>query len=55
VLNAIGLGPHAAAAIALVAGIDRPLDMFRTTLNTTGNLVGTAVIGIRELTADLRE
>jgi proton glutamate symport protein len=42
VLNAIGLGPYAAAGIALVTGIDRPLDMCRTTLNTFGNLVGTA-------------
>ena len=45
VLNAIGLGPHAAAGIAFVAGIDRPLDMCRTTVNTVGNLVGTAWIG----------
>ncbi len=42
VLNAIGLGPQAAAAIALVAGIDRPLDMCRTTVNTIGNLAGSA-------------
>ena len=44
VLNAIGLGPNAAAGIALVAGIDRPLDMCRTAVNTFGNLVGTAVV-----------
>jgi proton glutamate symport protein len=44
VLNAIGLGPHAAAGIALVAGVDRPLDMCRTAVNTLGNLVGAAVI-----------
>ena len=42
VLNAIGLGPNAASGIALVAGIDRPLDMCRTTVNTFGNLVGAA-------------
>jgi Na+/H+-dicarboxylate symporter len=42
VLNAIGLGPYAAAGIALVAAIDRPLDMCRTTVNTIGNLVGVA-------------
>jgi Na+/H+-dicarboxylate symporter len=41
VLDAIGLGAHAAAGIALVTGIDRPLDMCRTALNTFGNLVGT--------------
>ena len=42
VLNAIGLGPNAASGIALVAGIDRPLDMCRTTVNTFSNLVGAA-------------
>ena len=40
VLNAIGLGPRAAAGIALVAAIDRPLDMCRSFVNTFGNLVG---------------
>jgi Na+/H+-dicarboxylate symporter len=44
-LNAIGLGANAAAGIALVAGVDRPLDMCRTTVNTFGNLVGAAVVG----------
>ena len=48
VLNAIGLGPQAAAGVALVAGIDRPLDMCRTTVNTLGNLVGAAWIGRSE-------
>ena len=41
VLNAIGLGSESAAGIALVAAIDRPLDMCRTTINTLGSLVGT--------------
>ena len=45
VLNAIGLGPNAASGIALVAGIDRPLDMCRTTVNTFSNLVGSAWVG----------
>ncbi len=45
VLNAIGLGPNAAAGIALVAGIDRPLDMCRTAVNTASNLVGAAWVG----------
>jgi Na+/H+-dicarboxylate symporter len=45
VLNAIGLGSEAAAGIALVAAIDRPLDMCRTTVNTLGNLVGAAWVG----------
>ena len=44
VLNAIGLGPNAAAGIALVAGIDRPLDMCRSTVNTMSNLVGTVLV-----------
>jgi Na+/H+-dicarboxylate symporter len=48
VLNAIGLGPRAAAGIALVAGVDRPLDMCRTTVNTIGNLVGAAWIARTE-------
>ena len=42
VLNAIGLGSEAAAGIALVAAVDRPLDMCRTAVNTLGNLVGAA-------------
>lgn len=48
VLNALGLGPYAAAGIALVVGVDRPLDMCRTTVNTLGNLVGAAVIARSE-------
>jgi Na+/H+-dicarboxylate symporter len=48
VLNAIGLGPGASAGIALVTGIDRPLDMCRTAVNTLGNLVGTVSIGRKE-------
>ena len=42
VLNAVGLHTQAAAGIALVAAIDRPLDMCRTAVNTIGNLVGAA-------------
>ena len=45
VLNAMGLGSEAAAGIALVAAIDRPLDMCRTAVNTLGNLVGAAWLG----------
>jgi Na+/H+-dicarboxylate symporter len=48
VLNALGLGPFAAAGIALVVGVDRPLDMCRTTVNTLGNLVGAAVVARSE-------
>jgi len=48
VLNAIGLGPQAAAGIALVTSVDRPLDMCRSTVNTIGNLIGTVVIARSE-------
>jgi DAACS family dicarboxylate/amino acid:cation (Na+ or H+) symporter len=48
VLNAIGLGANASAGIALIAGIDRPLDMCRTAVNTFSNLVGTAVVARAE-------
>jgi Na+/H+-dicarboxylate symporter len=44
VLNAIGLGPHASAGIALVVAVDRPLDMCRSAVNTIGNLVTAAVV-----------
>jgi DAACS family dicarboxylate/amino acid:cation (Na+ or H+) symporter len=48
VLNALGMGPRAAAGIALVAAVDRPIDMCRATVNTIGNLVGTAWIARTE-------
>jgi Na+/H+-dicarboxylate symporter len=48
VLNAIGLGPNSAAGIALIAGIDRPLDMCRTAVNTFSNLVGAALVARSE-------
>jgi DAACS family dicarboxylate/amino acid:cation (Na+ or H+) symporter len=44
VLNAIGLGANASAGIALVAGIDRPIDMCRTCVNTLSNLIGAAFV-----------
>ncbi len=42
VLGAIGMGPQAAAGIALVVGLDRFLDMFRTGVNVLGDLTCTA-------------
>jgi DAACS family dicarboxylate/amino acid:cation (Na+ or H+) symporter len=48
VLNGIGLGPRAAAGIALVAAVDRPIDMCRSTVNTISNLVGAAWIARSE-------
>jgi proton glutamate symport protein len=49
VLDGLGLGSTAVASgMALVTGIDRPLDMCRTTVNTLGNLVGAAVVARSE-------
>ena len=48
VLNAIGLGPRAAAGIALITAVDRPLDMCRSMVNTIGNLIGAAWIARTE-------
>jgi DAACS family dicarboxylate/amino acid:cation (Na+ or H+) symporter len=48
VLNAIGLGSHGAEGIALVVGVDRPLDMCRSAVNTIGNLAGCAVVARSE-------
>lgn len=44
VLGAIGMGPQAAAGIALVVGLDRFLDMFRTGINVLGDLACTAIV-----------
>jgi DAACS family dicarboxylate/amino acid:cation (Na+ or H+) symporter len=44
VLNAVGLGVHASAGIALVLGVDRILDMLRTSVNVAGDLVAAVVI-----------
>ncbi len=48
VLNAIGLGTHAEAAIALVVAVDRPLDMIRSMVNTLANLIGATWISRSE-------
>jgi len=57
VLNAVGLGTEAAAGIALVAAIDRPLDMCRTAVNTLGNLIGSAWVdgAASRVTVEVRE
>jgi DAACS family dicarboxylate/amino acid:cation (Na+ or H+) symporter len=44
VLNAVGMSAQAQAGVALVVGVDRLLDMIRTTVNVTGQVVGTAYI-----------
>ncbi|MEQ8330990.1 MAG: dicarboxylate/amino acid:cation symporter [Longimicrobiales bacterium] len=48
VLGAIGMGPQAAAGIALVVGLDRFLDMFRTGTNVLGDLTCAAVLAKAE-------
>jgi len=48
VLTAIGMGPQAAAGIALVAGLDRFLDMFRTGTNVLGDLTAAAIVAKSE-------
>ncbi len=48
VLSSFGLGVDAAVGIALVIGVDRPLDMLRTTVNITGDLTCAAYIARSE-------
>lgn len=48
VLGAIGMGPQAAAGIALVVGLDRFLDMFRTGNNVLGDLTCAAIVAKAE-------
>jgi proton glutamate symport protein len=42
VLNAVGMSAQAQAGVALVVGVDRILDMVRTTVNVIGQIVGAA-------------
>jgi proton glutamate symport protein len=48
VLNAVGLGQHVQAGIALILGVDRILDMIRTAVNVTGDLTAAAVVARSE-------
>ncbi len=48
VLNAVGLGPYVQAGIALILGVDRPLDMLRTSVNVTGDLTAASVVARSE-------
>jgi proton glutamate symport protein len=48
VLNAVGLGPQVQAGIALILGVDRILDMIRTSVNVTGDLTAAAVVARSE-------
>jgi Na+/H+-dicarboxylate symporter len=44
VLNAVGMTAQAQAGVALVVGVDRLLDMIRTTVNVMGQVVGVAYV-----------
>ncbi len=44
VLNTVGMSAQAQAGVALVVGVDRLLDMIRTTVNVMGQLVGVAYV-----------
>jgi proton glutamate symport protein len=48
VLNAVGLGAHVQAGIALILGVDRILDMVRTSVNVTGDLTAASFIARTE-------
>src|SRR5690606_18238983 len=48
VLQSVGLGAHTAAGIALILGVDRILDMMRTAVNITGDLMVAAVVARTE-------
>lgn len=53
VLQSVGLGGHVEAGISLILGVDRILDMARTTSNVTGDLVCCAYVGRVEGEMDL--
>ena len=48
VLNAVGLGAQVQAGIALILGVDRILDMIRTSVNVTGDLTAASVVARSE-------
>ena len=48
VLNAVGMAAQAQAGIALVVGVDRLLDMVRTSVNVTCQLVGVGYVAKAE-------
>jgi proton glutamate symport protein len=57
VLESIGLkvteGSAVAAAYAMILGIDALLDMGRTSLNVTGDMVGSAIVSKTEKELDM--
>jgi Na+/H+-dicarboxylate symporter len=48
VLNSVGLGAEVQAGIALILGVDRILDMLRTSVNVTGDLTCAAFVARTE-------
>jgi len=48
VLNSVGLGAEVQAGIALILGVDRILDMLRTSVNVTGDLTCSAFVARTE-------
>lgn len=48
VLQSVGLGTQAAAGIALILGVDRILDMLRTSVNVTGDLTAASFVARTE-------
>ncbi len=54
VLNSVGLQGEVQAGIALILGVDRILDMLRTSVNVTGDLAASAVIARSEGEALIR-
>jgi len=57
VLESVGLnlveGSSVAAAYAMILGIDALLDMGRTCLNVTGDMVGSAIVAKTEKELDM--
>lgn len=48
VLQSVGLGDQVEVGIALILGVDRILDMLRTSVNVTGDITASAVIARSE-------
>jgi Na+/H+-dicarboxylate symporter len=49
VLSSIGVPAH---GLALILGIDRPLDMIRTAVNVTGDIVVAAIVAPDEIKSE---
>jgi Na+/H+-dicarboxylate symporter len=51
VLTSVGIPPE---GLALIIGIDRPLDMLRTAVNVTGDITGAVIVDGRGQTSTTR-